>query len=253
VLFFLLTLYFLHWISYRPMMRIREVSVRGAMLQDPQEIANYALDALSDSSNHYIARDNIFAYPKEEIRAGVMRTFPRLQSARLGRSSLFGTTLIVNVDERAAYATWCAESQICYVFDEGGLIFAATDRSGKPELPYVFYGGIETDPVIGSVFLPEQLRGVLDLLQRMREARFIPVSMRVLDGQDYTIALSNGFTIKASFGQEIDTIVHNLELVSVSPALRGKEASLEYIDLRFGNRVYYKFRGVDEPTEENGG
>jgi cell division septal protein FtsQ len=139
------------------------------------------------------------------------------------------------------------------VFDEGGLIFAATDRSGKPELPYVFYGGIETDPVIGSVFLPEQLRGVLDLLQRMREARFIPVSMRVLDGQDYTIALSNGFTIKASFGQEIDTIVHNLELVSVSPALRGKEASLEYIDLRFGNRVYYKFRGVDEPTEENGG
>lgn len=250
LVFFGLTLFFLHWLSYRTSMRIQNVSVRGAMLQDQDEVAAFARERLVDSGGHFIPRDNIFSYPKEELRAGIVRTFPRLQSVRLGRSGLFGTTLIVNVDERTAYATWCTDQGQCYVFDDNGLVFAPADRAGKPELSYVFYGAIDENAAVGSVFLPEKLRGVLDLLQRMREARFIPTALHVLDEQDYTIALTNGFTIKASFGQEIDTIVHNLELVSVSPALRGKEAELEYIDLRFGNRVYYKFKGVEAPTEE---
>jgi cell division septal protein FtsQ len=243
-----LLLYAVHWFSYRPSVRIQDISVRGAMLQEPGDVSGYVRQLLDQGSGGFIARDNIFAYPKEELRAGVIRTFPRLKSVRIGRGGAFGTTLIVNVDERRAYATWCRDADNCFVFDEGGLVFAGTVRAGKPELPYIFYGGLDGGPV-GMVFLPEQLRGVIDLLQRMREARFTPVSVHVLDAQDYTIELSNGFTIKASFGQDIDTIVHNLQLVSVSPALRGKEADLEYIDLRFGNRVYYKFKGVEKPTE----
>ena len=211
LLLFAALLYGVHWVSYRPMMRIQNVSVRGAMLQDPDDVATYARERLVDGSSHYISRDNIFAYPKEELRAGIVRTFPRLKSVRLGRGGVFGTTLIVNVDERHAYATWCTEDSFtCYVFDDGGLIFANTDRSGKPELPYTFFGGIDPATALGTVVLPEKLKGVLDLMQRMREARFIPLTLHVLDEQDYIIELSNGFSIKAAFGQEIDTIVHNL-------------------------------------------
>lgn len=242
-------LYGVHWSSYQKSMRIGEVSVRGAMLQDPDDVIAFVRGNLTEDSVHFIARDNIFAYPKEELRAGIARTFPRLQSVRLGRGGVFGTTLIVNVDERSAYATWCATTGACFVFDEGGLIFAGTERAGKPEMQYTFFGGIDESTPVGSVFLPEKLSGVRDLFQRMREARFTPIKMHVLDEQDYTIELTNGFTIKASFGQDIDTIVHNLELVSVSPALRGKEADLEYIDLRFGNRVYYKFKNIEKPEE----
>lgn len=251
LLWFAVLLYGVHWSSYQAPMRISEISVRGAMLQDSAPVIEYTRRALSESKKQFIARDNIFAYPKEELRAGILREFPRLKSIRIGRGGFFGTTLIVNVDERSPYATWCAEGepQPCYVFDENGLIFASTERAGKPELQYIFSGGVDPQTAIGSVFLPGKLRGVRDLLQRMREARFVPLNLHVLDEQDYTIGLSNGFTIKAAFAQEIDTIVHNLELVSVSPALRGKEGELEYIDLRFGNRVYYKFKNVEQPEE----
>lgn len=242
-------LYGVHWFSYRPSVRISTVSVRGAMLQEPGDVSNYVSEQLRAGAGGFIARDNIFAYPKEELRAGIVRSFPRLKSVRIGRGGMFGTTLIVNVDEHTAYATWCTESNACYVFNDTGLIFAGTERAGKPELPYTFIAGLDGQTPIGAVFLPGKLQGVLDLLQRMREARFVPTTVHVLDEQDYTIALTNGFTIKAAFGQDIDTIVHNLELVSVSPALRGKEANLEYIDLRFGNRVYYKFKGVEKPEE----
>lgn len=251
VLLFALLLYGVHWSSYQKPMRISEISVRGAMLQEPADVVSFTREQLTETTKHFIARDNIFAYPKEELRAGILRSFPRLKSVRIGRGGFFGTTLIVNVDERSAFATWCTEGEprACYVFDDGGLIFANTERAGKPEMQYVFFGGVDMVSPVGSVFLQGRLSGVRDLLQRMREARFIPVNVRVLDEQDYTIDLTNGFTIKASFGQDIDTIVHNLELVSVAPALRGKEAELEYIDLRFGNRVYYKFKNIEKPEE----
>lgn len=251
IVVFGLLLYGVHWSSYHRAMRIGEISVRGAMLQDPADVISFTRAQLAEDRIHFIARDNIFAYPKEEIRAALLRNFPRLKSVRVGRGGMFGTTLIVNVDERTSYATWCKEAQPneCYVFDEGGLIFAPASRAGKSEMPYTFFGGVGGESPIGSVFLPDQLAGVRDLLQRMREARFVPVNLHVLDAQDYTIDLTNGFTIKASFGQDIDTLVHNLELVAVAPALRGKEGDLEYIDLRFGNRVYYKFKNVETPEE----
>ena len=46
------------------------------------------------------------------------------------------------------------------------------------------------------------------------------------------------------FGEDPTILVKNLTLILDSDALRGKENLLEYIDLRFGNRMYYKFSGV---------
>lgn len=251
ILFAVGGIYTVHWSSYRPSVRVQEVSVRGTTLQNPEDVSIYVRTHLSAGETQFIARDNIFSYPKEELRAGIIRNFPRLKSVRIGRSSFLGTTLIVNVDERTPLGTWCAPgaaTSSCHVFDDSGLIFAQAEDAPRPDVAYLFFGGVNPENAIGSVFLPGKLVAVLDLLQRMREARFVPAAFHVLDEKDYMIDLENGYTIKASFGQSIDTIVHNLELVSVSEALRGRETELEYIDLRFGNRVYYKFKGEESPA-----
>ena len=248
VLVFLLCVWGVHWYSYRPSMRIQTVSVRGAMLQDPNEIIDYAHHMLAQSPNQFIAHDGILSYPKDELNAALMKDFPRLKSVRIGRAGPFSTTLIINIDERSPFALWCTALHECYAFDDAGLLFAPADRAGKPQLPYVFSGGVDESAPIGKVFLPQKLQGILDLLQRMREARFEPGTIEVNNDQDFSVDLQNGYTIKASFNQDPDTILHNLELVAVSPQLRGKEQDLEYIDLRFGDRVYYKFK--DQPDQE---
>ena len=43
-------------------------------------------------------------------------------------------------------------------------------------------------------------------------------------------------------------MVRNLQLVLSSNPLNGKASDLQYIDLRFGNRVYYKLKGEAEAT-----
>ncbi len=58
--------------------------------------------------------------------------------------------------------------------------------------------------------------------------------------------LGEGFLLKVSYGADAGTLVKNLQLVLQSDVLQGKRDKIEYIDLRFGNRVYYKLKGQPE-------
>jgi cell division septal protein FtsQ len=247
--------YSVHAISYHAAVRIQDISVRGTVAQDSVAIQTYVRGMLRSDARSFIAPDTILTYPKETIRAGMIRTFPRLKSVQIGRARMFSTELVIDVNEREPFGVWCDRGVPtiggCFAFDESGLIFAEASQTTQPVLPYIFMGGVDRENAIGTVYIPLRMQEIRDLLQRLREARFAPRAFSVLDEKDFLINLENGFTIKATFGMPIDTVVHNLELVAVSPTLRGKEQDLEYIDLRFGNRVYYKFRGEEAISGES--
>ena len=130
-------------------------------------------------------------------------------------------------------------------------------NSSQPQASqYVFEGGLSTTSAatssmalapsehpIGHVFVGAHMHGIIALLQMLGQAGFSPVGAFVENDQDFRIPLTQGFYLKASFGENPATIVNNLQLVLSSDALSGKLDEIEYIDLRFGDRVYYKLRG----------
>jgi hypothetical protein len=46
-----------------------------------------------------------------------------------------------------------------------------------------------------------------------------------------------------------DVVERMLKTAFASPTLRDRLADVAYIDVRFGNRVYYKFIEAAEPTQ----
>ena len=99
---------------------------------------------------------------------------------------------------------------------------------------------------IGQTFVGAHMPGIVGLLKLLGQAGFTPMGAAVQNAQDFWVPLGQGFYIKASYGEDPQTIVSNLQLVLGSDALVGKESELEYVDLRFGDRVYYKLQGQDE-------
>ena len=252
--------YGISFASYLPQVSIQDIAVGGVEEGRANLVYAYVETILFDGTHPFFSRANIFLYPRTEIERGVAEYFPRVESVRISRGSLLATTVVVSIQERETFARWCtvvpssftgSGSGSCYIMDRNGFIFApAATTSASFNTAYVFRGGLSaTSSPVGQTYLPGTFAGVLALLERLGQAGFTPLSISA-ESEDFSVALAQGFELRASFGANVSALVRDLELVLSSETLRGKEGELEYVDLRFGNRVYYKLKGEAQQSAE---
>lgn len=246
--------YGIHVLSYSAPLSIRNVVVTGANKIDPTIIESFVDAELESGSLRFFSKRNIFLYPREILEEGIIESFPRVKSASLSREGLLSRDLKVLIVEREPYALWCQLAQSedlqadCFALDEGGHIFSAiaTSTHGEFKTSYLFSGGVDGEP-IGQQFLPGQLSSMLALLRMLQqETNLIPAHIELLKEQDFNVLFEQGFFVKASLGQDPEMLAGNLDLVLKSDALKERVGEIEYIDLRFGNRVYYKMKGEEQ-------
>lgn len=245
--------YGIHWISYLPKFSIIAVRVEGVVKLPPETVIAYTNSILDDDRFHYFSRRNIFSYPRSALERALTENFPRVESVVISRTSVLSDELVIEIKERDAFAKWCGEGSSdspegCYWMDVDGFIFAEVGGGESAATRYTFTRGLsrEGEWAIGATFAPTHVAGMVETFNYMEQAGFVPSGASVENEQDFFVYLDQGFYVKASFGQNAAQLGKNLELVMNSEALRGKDTNLEYIDLRFGNRVYYKFKGEAE-------
>ena len=241
--------YGIHYVSYLPQFSIQSVTVVGAQQVSPRLVSEYAQTILDDGSYHFLSRKNILLYPGVAIERAIANYFPRIASASVSRPDFSSTDLVVTVTERQLFALWCASPDTCYQMDNGGFIFASASSTSATSTEYIFHGGIATSTSpIGQTFVSAHLPALTALLTELGQAGFTPDGASVDNDTDFSVPLQSGYLIKGSFGENADTLVKNLQLVLGSDALQGNTDQLEYVDLRFGDRVYYKLKGEAEAT-----
>ena len=240
-------------LSYAPRFSIDKVLVRGAEQVPAKLVDAYVEAKLYDGTYPLFSRSNIFLYRKTALEKGVADFFPLIRSIKISRESFLGTAIMVTIKERRPFALWCSDKEICYTMDDIGFIFA--ESSTSPSSMLIFRGGLSTSSAsrriptgqastaIGKSFLPEHMPGILGLITLLRQAGYAPAGARAIDNQDFSILFTEGFTLHASFGSDANMLVRNLKLAFSSSPMKGNLSKLDYIDLRFGNRVYYKFKG----------
>ena len=227
-------------LSYADRLSIGGITIAGTKDVPLKLVRAYVETKLYDGTRPLFSRDNIFLYPKASIEKSVISFFPRIRSADISRETFLANALTVTVAERQSFAFWCSDAVKCYEMDEGGFVFADSPTS-TPHMGIVFRGGLSASTTpIGETYLPTHFPGILELFKRLREAGFAPEGATVLDDQDFSVSFDEGFILRASFGSDATALVRNLQLALSAEPLRGKVNKLEYVDLRFGNRVYYK-------------
>lgn len=228
-------------LSYHPRLLVQSISVVGAKDIPEKQILRFVESTLFNGSNSFFARQNIYLFPSEEILEGLKTRFPRIKSADLSRDSFTGQALTLTILERGARAHWCSDTDGCFLMDDAGFIFAQATTAARM---LVFNGPLfDASAPIGQIFLAAHMRTTLEFAERLQWKGFEPERIVVEDSRDYSIHLAEGFILRSSFTDSPVALIRNLELIMASAPLRDKEASLEYVDLRFGNRVYYKLEG----------
>jgi len=250
----LLTTYAVHVASYMTRFSYEHVAVTGGSAQSAA-VQAFVEKRLAESATGFISGRNIFLFRYESLGSEIVANFPQIKDATIARDTTLGNGLVVTLIERSAYALWCGASGNCYVVDDEGVVFApgAGVSTSTLPTPYIFTGALSTSSVAmhdpyGGVFAGEHFVGIQTLLSDLKNTGVMPLGANLETDTDFQVPLREGYYLKASYGEDPENIAKNLSLVLNSDALKGKAMLLEYVDLRFGNRVYYKFKNTGETT-----
>ena len=237
-----------------PRVNIQTIEINGNKVINPGALMDVVNYDLKGDYALVFPKTNFLIYPEKKIKLDLMTEFKRLSSVQLSIKNI--NTLEVTVTERDGKYIWCGDmftaQSDCYFMDSNGYIFdKAPDFSG--DIYFKFFGSIqanETNPV-GLVFLPGTFSKLLKFENSLFEMGLKPYALQAAANGDMTFYLSpNNPTAPSpqiifSSTADYDTLANDLESALQAEPLQSEFAknydSLNYIDLRYGSKIYYKF------------
>jgi cell division septal protein FtsQ len=242
---------------------ILDVSVTGNKVIDTASLQALAQKELDGKYFWLIPKSNYLFYPKQTIKQNITDTYKRFTSVSVEIAD--SNVLNINVSERVGKYTWCGEEfeniskedQKCYFMDDSGYIFdEAPYFSG--DVYFRFYGATTGDGerIDGSDYFKEAFPNLVLFRDLAEDVGVKPVAMHV-EGNEVKMYLESSTSdeppvVQVKTNADIKKVVENLKTALGTDPLKSKfdknYKSLEYIDLRFGNKVYYKFKNESAPV-----
>jgi hypothetical protein len=230
-----------------PRFQIRAVNVSGNQVIDTEDIVTEVDRVLAGNYMYVIPRRNAFFYPKQKIAAILSATFPRFKSVLVSRTDL--NMLAVAVTELRGHALWCVEGDAsCYFTDDAGKVVSLAPQYSGNVYPRFYGGSIDPNDAnpLGKTFIDGTIfQKLLDFGEKLTDLGFHVKGLVIGTDEENTflLDLGGGTTASVRFLKADDYKLLAANLASALPKIEGDFSKLEYFDLRFDNKVYYKFSG----------
>lgn len=227
-------------------LQITEIEVHGGYTI-PHDVVHNEVDTMLVGSHfRLIPYTFSWTYPKRAITKR-LEEIPRLKQSDI---SLDGQTLTVVFDEYQPVALWCMlATSDCYFVDQSGFAF-----SKAPELTggaFIRYGETGKEVEVKTQALDRDfLKTSKAFAEKLADELGLYVThITVLDALDVTYTVSGGGVVKVSQRIDLDTTFENLKTILLSENFTHLEGGdFQYIDLRFGDKVFVNEEAVKEKT-----
>lgn len=243
--------------------QISRVKVSGTEVVSVSELSQLIQNNLLGRRLLIFPNRNAWIFPEMKIREGINREFINVDKLSFSTSNDFDhPTLSVQVQEKVPVVRWCRESSPteCYLSDKQGLIFALAPEFSH----YIFPTIVQALPINPLGIKPlslnkfnqliDCLRGLQGSLPKKIFNDFVVYQITDLKAGDYSFLVENrlnpeeNFRIMVNSEKDLGAAVRSTLTTLSSPVLleelNKNNRSLEYLDLRFAPKVFYKFRPV---------
>ncbi len=227
------------FLSRIPSIRIDTVIISGNELLEEEEMKDFIEEQIKGKIWRMYPRDNIFLVRKSRLEKQVRAAHPRIEEVEISRTAL--NELTVTLEERDPFALWCDTlNPSCLFIDDQGFAFAsAPDFSAAVFLIFKrSEGGISIGSHITSLEDFIALRTFIDAIKQYD----LMTTEVFLTGTDATLTLRGGGSIYLAL-PTLPRAFTNFVAILEDNELTIRDAgglSVEYVDLRFDNKVFYK-------------
>lgn len=192
-----------------------------------------------------ISSKSVFLVNKKDVEKRILQELPVVESITVQKK--LPQELVVNIIERESIGIYCGKIDLmeqCFIFDKNGILFENAHLL-EDSLPIVRKSNADQDhPELGQKILSEDVTSAF--LKICNSFKSIP-NIEALEAEtpnpDRLNVLTNeGWQIYFGLGEEdsIDNQLIKLQLLLSEEISTEARKTLQYIDLRFEDRAYYK-------------
>ena len=227
---------------------IEKIEIKGNLIVEQETIRKVAAGELSGKYFSLVPKKNTFLYPKKNIEQKIKDQEKRIQSIIFERIGM--TAVLLTVIERQPKFLWCddftAISEECYFIDETGFIFSKAPKFSD-DVYFRFYGGGARQDAIGKQYLPpHDFVRISRFVEMTKESNIEASKLYLKEMGEYELHLQDGTRVLFMRSDDELAIFDNLKTVLQSEVfgkeVRNNPSPVDYIDLRYGNKVFYKFK-----------
>lgn len=238
-------------------MQLTNIVVVGTKVVNSSDVTEHVQKFLDGNYYYVIPHRNALFYPKKKIIADLTQSFPRFNSIAVYRTNL--TTLLVTVTEVHGRALWCGmEASVpsintqCYFTDEAGKIVSEAPYYSGNVYPRFFGGKLEpndVNPIAKTFTTQDQFENLLKFQEEVSSVDLTVVAIVIGPSGEGSFMVDTGggktALVRFLMNDNYDTLFANLTAAlgkdALAATLKKDKANLQYFDLRFTNKVYYKF------------
>lgn len=219
---------FLYWFVYGDLWKINNIEIVDAKHTDV-ELLNTDIYNITQKRKFLIIPNNhILFLSKKKVINHILETYPSVENVEIEKTK--DRDIIITIKDRIPMGVWCDEN--CFFFDDLGILFKKSfDYTGaiftrwgtSASTTLKFYDKVLClDNCIDKTFV-----------NFLRQNKIMKIE---IDGEDMKMFTEHGFYIKAL--NNASTTMRNLALFKNE--YKGNLEDLEYADVRFEDKVFYK-------------
>ncbi|KKS38767.1 MAG: hypothetical protein A3G49_04645 [Candidatus Sungbacteria bacterium RIFCSPLOWO2_12_FULL_41_11] len=245
-----------------PYWQIKNISVTGFEIIEQDELYAAIQEPLDGYIWKFIPKSQYFFLPEEEISEHVKNKFAKIGQVSVEKK--FPDILTVVVEERKVFAIYCPavnkgsttialaeEAAIetksgskCFYIDRGGVIFELSISFAGTVFP-IIENDEDMDFVVGK---PAISREVLNFFEEansaLKEKTGFTLSSLTISkdiSKDYILGTNFGWFLIVPRDVLPSDWSANLKTI-IDSKIKTRIGDLDYVDLRFGSKIFYKFK-----------
>lgn len=236
IIVFLSLLFYL--IIFSSFFQIKEITILGNQKVNSQLIKNF-LESKLEKKVFLWKTKSIFLIDRADFEKEIEKNNPQIESIHIEKK--FPHSLIVEIKERKPVAVFC-QKENCFFLDKNGVIFKKT--SDKGDLLLIEDNNNESNLNLGKEIIPPET--VLKILKIKNGTKDIKLSSLLMkEPHKFIFKTKEGPEIYFDFQGDLNQQIFNLEIFLREKIKPEDLKIIDYIDVRFGNRVFWKEKSID--------
>lgn len=232
-----------------PLFAISEIQVKGLQSVSTQDVINEVDGDISGNYAFIFPKKNILFYPKSHIKDDLMKKFETFGDVQI--NTVDTNKLEVSVTEKKAIGISCQSDQSvtdktftnCFFVDSNGRTFQPV--FGEPDQSLIRFvdANVNTaSSTLASSTISETSKVYTDLNSKGFTVQYIGIigskdaEFKIVDNGKIIVSLPADDNLISI----LDTAINTKPLSSTTP--------FQYIDVRFGNKVFFKLGSVLDST-----